>query len=287
MLNITKNVLYLMKVKNWTAADLSEKIHATDRTVKKWLEGSRVPTGPKLDRLAHVAGVSREDFVNKCLDPDSPSEPDDSFSARLVTALKKKDLSIQALARKLSVSSQTIYAWKKGSIPGSGRMKELADYLGVSVEWLAYGEGTGVDDAVVSDVDTLEISALKAKEIPPELIMVQSVKFNPKILMKLCPQADPNQLAVYGVFGDSMTPTLPEGSMALIDLSVTRWEADSLYVVGYGGIVTLKRVQRLPGNIIRLISDNPCYPPFDIDLNDDSVDFKVFGRVIHFWTNGR
>ena len=83
-----------------------------------------------------------------------------------------------------------------------------------------------------------------------------------------------------------MSPTLPQGSVVIVDLSVLSLVTDTLYVVGFGDYVSVKRLQGLPGNQMNVINDNPLYPPITIDLND-GAEFKIYGRVVCIWYKGR
>ena len=84
-----------------------------------------------------------------------------------------------------------------------------------------------------------------------------------------------------------MSPTLPHGSVVLVDLSVHSLVTDSLYVVGYGDYVSVKRLQALPGKQMNVINDNQLYPPITIDLNDEGGDCKIYGRVVCLWCRGK
>lgn len=299
-MSFDRNLKTFMQLKKVSQTSLAETLKVSPQAVQQWCAGKTRPDIKRIKKIAEVLGTSPDvllyefsylDSEKEPFYPDVENEDDENlFSERLAFALTQSKQPIEAIAERIGVSPEQLLDWTKTDFPSEISLKKLAEALGVSVRWLAIGEGR--PEALTGEVvdgasSSIEIEALKAKEIPEEFMMVRSLNFNEKMLMRLCPQADPSQLAVFGVHGDSMSPTLPEGSLALIDLSVTKWEADSLYVVGFRDVVTLKRVQKLPSNIIRLINDNPCYPSFDIDLKDDNADFKVFGRVIHFWKNGR
>lgn len=77
--------------------------------------------------------------------------------------------------------------------------------------------------------------------------------------------------------GDSMTPTLLDGDVVLVDTSQQRIEQqDRIWALSYGELGMIKRVRRLPGGTYRLLSDNPAVPP--IDAADGEM--HVVGRVV-------
>lgn len=77
--------------------------------------------------------------------------------------------------------------------------------------------------------------------------------------------------------GDSMTPTLLDGDIVLIDTAQRRIEQqDRIWAISYGELGMIKRVRRLPSGSYRIMSDNATVPP--IDAVDDEM--YVVGRVV-------
>ena len=80
--------------------------------------------------------------------------------------------------------------------------------------------------------------------------------------------------------GDIMIPTIYPGDPILIDMS--RCECNpgqcGIYAVRYGGVISVVRVQCLPGKKIRLSPDNKVYTY--IEVPEDEV--KVCGRLIGY-----
>lgn len=54
---------------------------------------------------------------------------------------------------------------------------------------------------------------------------------------------------------------------------------DDVYHIRLEGAVQIKRLQRLAGQRVRIISDNDSYPNETVQL-DEGVDFEVLGRVL-------
>lgn len=78
------------------------------------------------------------------------------------------------------------------------------------------------------------------------------------------------------VTGDSMEPTLSSGSHVFIDTSHKYPSPPDLYAVNYGHGLTIKRVELLPEDKIRIISDNDRYSDFEFHKQD----VEVYGRVV-------
>lgn len=81
-------------------------------------------------------------------------------------------------------------------------------------------------------------------------------------------------------FGDSMRPMFNPGDPIVIDLGVTTVEFDGIYFFRVGDEGFLKRLQRIPGEGLRVISENKAYETWTIKPD---MDFEVFGRVLKVW----
>jgi phage repressor protein C with HTH and peptisase S24 domain len=100
--------------------------------------------------------------------------------------------------------------------------------------------------------------------------------FDSKWLRRLA--ADPKQLSMIRVEGDSMLPTLADGDEILVDRgdSADRLR-DGIYVLRMEGALIVKRLALNPaGRRISVKSDNPAYPSW---TDCDPADIDVIGRV--------
>lgn len=102
----------------------------------------------------------------------------------------------------------------------------------------------------------------------------------PKSLMKKI-GASPTDSCIINTAGSSMYPTIIGGQdQILIDLSKKEIYDGKIYVFRMENTLFAKRLQKLPKNKIKVISDNPDYESYIIDLNDESIDFDIIGRVM-------
>lgn len=93
-------------------------------------------------------------------------------------------------------------------------------------------------------------------------------------------RADPANLAVISVKGDSMDGVLNDRDAILIDLSDVA-PTVGLYVLRLAGDLIVKRVQKMPSGRFLLLSANPAYVPVEVDPARE-LDFAVVGRVVWF-----
>ena len=96
---------------------------------------------------------------------------------------------------------------------------------------------------------------------------------------------NPNDLFLMLMEGDSMYPTLKGGSIIMINRNLCGL-TDGVYVMRHDYNFLVKRLQILPGGIIKVISDNCIYEPWKIDKKLlDGGDLELIGRVV--WSGQR
>jgi|GEM_PF-1678426 len=89
----------------------------------------------------------------------------------------------------------------------------------------------------------------------------------------------PERLFALKVDTDAMSPVIEKGSIVLADKQQNDPDFDAIYVVRFDNILRINALQRLPGNKLRIICENPRYKSHQIDLNQD-FDFEILGKVI-------
>src|SRR5690606_23982993 len=95
-------------------------------------------------------------------------------------------------------------------------------------------------------------------------------------------RAAPAHLAVLRVDGDSMEDTLRDGDFVLVDRSQSRFGREGIYALAIGENAWVKRLSlNLREKLIRIISDNPAYPPQELEEQE----LFLIGRVV--WIVGR
>lgn len=98
--------------------------------------------------------------------------------------------------------------------------------------------------------------------------------------------AHPQDLYLIRVAGDSMEPTLRSGDVILVDRRATRPDREGVYILRMNDMLLVKRLQALPGGVVRVISDNAAFASFDVPIADvGGPDLVIIGRVV--WTGRR
>lgn len=89
-------------------------------------------------------------------------------------------------------------------------------------------------------------------------------------------------LAIITGDGDSMSGTFADGDALLVDRGISEVRTDAIYVFTLDGDLYIKRLQRLTGGLLRMISDNPIYPPITID--ESMIErMHIQARVLLAW----
>lgn len=89
-----------------------------------------------------------------------------------------------------------------------------------------------------------------------------------------------DNLCIVTGFGDSMRPMFNSGDPLLLDSGVKSVEFDAIYFFRVGDEGFIKRLQRIPGDGIRAISENKSYESWTIR---EDMDFEIFGQVLKAW----
>jgi phage repressor protein C with HTH and peptisase S24 domain len=110
------------------------------------------------------------------------------------------------------------------------------------------------------------------------------ISFEPEWLNKEI-GVNPNDVFLMLVDGDSMYPTLKNDAMIMVNRNFSGL-SDGIYVMRHDHNLLVKRLQMLPGGIIKVKSDNNMYEPWEINKEHlNGTDIELIGRVV--WSGQR
>jgi len=229
------------------------------------------------------------------------------LTATILERIERRLADLKISERRACIDSQigidTIRDMRRGRSPRVEVLVKLAATLKCRLEWLIAGvgpvgeEGVGADFAVPiqpigpQDLEgetyariprfDLALSAGHGALVGPECEPEGYAVFERQWLRAVT-SAAPDRLKMVRVAGDSMEPTLRDGDWLLIDISQNRPAREGIYALQADGTAWVKRLSvNLRDRAVKVISDNPLYPPQDLPA--DQV--KVIGRVV--WMVGR
>lgn len=189
------------------------------------------------------------------------------------------------LAKICGVSEGTIRNWRNGaSEPTASNLIDIARAGGVTVERLVTGTPpAGQDDAefILVPRYNVDASAGAGSVVERESEIGRLAFRRDWLAQKGLTTAN---LAIIRVKGDSMSPTVRDGSLVLVDTRQERVAEDGIYIIMKDGHLVAKRLQvDFAASGVYIRSDNPKYDPQHLD-KDAAADLYVIGRVI--WAGG-
>ena len=180
------------------------------------------------------------------------------------------------LANKLDVAPTAISAWEVG------RNKPLMDKIEQMSTLFNVKKSDLLGDEIDTPTNLVPISRASIVNIP----ILGTIKCGQPILAEdnitgyreeLSDRLPSGNLFYLKSQGDSMVPTIPEGSLVLIREQPTVEYGEVAAVLVNGDTeATLKRVKK-QGDIVMLIADNPDYPPYVI--TDDNP-ARIIGKAV-------
>lgn len=194
----------------------------------------------------------------------------------------KENLSPNAAAKEIGISSGAITQWKRGIIPRIGSIHKIADYFGVPVEYLLKEDQQ--EATVPTQKDELYVMDPQRVHMVPVFENVSAgfgvcaidhvVDYIPAYIAN--PHDAANTICVK-VRGDSMSPRIEDGDLIQV---LKQSDADSgMVVVAMVDSEDFFVKRFFQGdNWIELRSDNPMYKPMRFN-GTDALRVRVVGVV--------
>lgn len=169
-------------------------------------------------------------------------------------------------------------------VVGERPVKGIGHDLARRIE-LAYGMKPGWLDQDHSappahDPELIEVAAIAGHE--SALDAAQAIRMRKDWIRQNINATAFANLALLTLCGDSMDPTITDGSLLLVDQGLTTLGAEGIYVLAKDQVTLVRRVQRrLEGGFI-VKCDNPSYESSSIE-DQHKAGILVLGRVLLAW----
>lgn len=220
-----------------------------------------------------------------------------NFKYKLLAVRKKLNLSRQNAAQLIGVPTSTLQGWediKSERVPNAWDTQKIINAYNLTVDAFFSNDnaaiivdGKKIEDPAGNPVDpdqfvfipryNVRAAAGHGAAISNENIMHHLAFRKYWIDNELCASA--KDLVVISVAGDSMEGEIDNGDIILINTADKELN-NGIYVVRIDGDLLVKRIQKLVGGIIKVISANDAYESFSIDTNNLPSDFECIGRVV-------
>jgi phage repressor protein C with HTH and peptisase S24 domain len=193
-------------------------------------------------------------------------------------------------AKAIGRAPETLQNWVKGRMPAFGDVARMALEKGVRLDWLATGKGAMLagerDPALNSEyvfITRYDVRAAAGSGQPVLSEDVTGLLAFRQDWIRGRLRRNPDKLAIFEAYGDSMMPTIADGDIMLVDTSEIEVRGPAIYVVLAGNQAIVKRVElKMDGSLV-VKSDNPAYEPY-IYKPDKAPELRVLGKVV--WAGG-
>lgn len=231
-----------------------------------------------------------------------------SFASRMAEVLDIFNGNVSEVARQAGIKPPSVKRWIMGEAdPQMSNVVNLANAANVNLLWLATGQGPKFKSPPTDAETDVFQPTPECVDSLGNPVDINDYVFIPRYNVKAAAgsghynqdhkstlrmafrrywvdnylRANPKDLSVISVKGDSMTGVLEDGDTILVNHAKNRPD-NGLYVVRINDALVVKRIQSMPGGKLLFTSANEAYAPFEIDLRDESNDVQVVGKVEWF-----
>lgn len=206
------------------------------------------------------------------------------FKDWLKSKMAKRELNSASLAEAIGENQPTIYRILSGETknPRLHIVKKIESFFNEDfLNAEAMSTTTSTSDIVINQYHDIRGAMGSGLVLRGESGQITGWKVTPDWLHKNVPTNTGNKnLAIVTGYGDSMRGMFNSGDPLLVDAGVKNLEDDGVYFFRVGDEGFIKTLQRIPGEGIRVISENKKYETWTITKD---MDFEVFGRVLKVW----
>ncbi|CNH56682.1 LexA family transcriptional regulator [Yersinia intermedia] len=218
-------------------------------------------------------------------------------ATRISQLLAEKGWNQSDLARRLSVTPQSVQFWVSGKTSPRGKsLAALSAVSGYPEHWFLMKDPSGIESGSTAinpikgplsnnsqtyRVEFLDIEASAGPGIITKgefVETIRSIEYTNEEARNLFGGRPSSIIKMITVNGDSMQGTIEVGDQIFIDTHVNYFDGDGIYVFVYGQTLHVKRLQMLKDQLL-VISDNAKYREWFITENDQDQ-FFVTGKVL-------
>ncbi len=201
----------------------------------------------------------------------------------MYTQSMKKKIFDKDVASELGIPQTTFATMKKRNAIPFKEVMEFSAKMRISINWLFFDQPA---EMLIEETNKffqiryfadIRASAGGGAEVFSENYEVLNID---KTLMDNIIGFNTNpQIEAIHVDGESMEPTLQDGSIVFIDREQTDIKKDGVFIASTTAGLFIKRIRQRVDGMIELISDNPNYSPEVILPEQISIVGKVIGNI--------
>ena len=186
------------------------------------------------------------------------------------------------VATALNIPQATFATMKKRNSIPYAEILEFCALKKISVNWLFFDQAVDMLKAEtekffqVRYFSDIRASAGGGAEIFDE--GYETISIDEKIMHNMVGMGNTELEAIH-VDGESMEPTLQDGSIVFVDRTQTNINKNGIFIASTTGGLFIKRIQQRADGMIELISDNSIYPPQAVPADEVTIVGKVVGNI--------
>ncbi len=202
---------------------------------------------------------------------------------RIKQARLAKDMTQAELADAVGVSPQSVQQWETSTEPRKNRVMKIAEILGVDVNWLLFGKPDSEnrkdvvkieleDDSNVQGRYKVEILDIEASAGAGVMVLddfietITAIEYSAEEAKRLFGGRPAETVKMITVKGDSMSETFEPRDQIFVDITVSHFDGDGIYVFILDNQLYIKRLQ-MQYKKLAVISDNPRYETWYLEEN--------------------
>ena len=292
---LARNIALLRKHLGDTQAKFAERLDVPQSYISKWENHGNEPSARSLARLAELAGVELEEFIDE---EWSAGQPVSLMTVNNIAKLREaRGWARPELAKRMGTSAQQVERLEKGQRGLRANWIEKAalalgvppaDIITPISDAAAYVQSD--HPAVIGSADGDGTISLKRINLGfamgdgtnlDDYVEEGTIDFDANLLRLISP-SPAHRLVVADGVGDSMQPTLLDSDMIVIDTmqnQLNKW--DRIWAMSLQGGGAVKRVGPAEKGKVEIISDNPAIPNRTVPIED----VRIIGRVV--WSGRR
>ncbi|TWG99190.1 phage repressor protein C with HTH and peptisase S24 domain [Ochrobactrum sp. J50] len=215
-----------------------------------------------------------------------------TLAERLRARAEQMGLNAREVAEQARVNRSFVYDIMRGRSerPNLEKLDKVAAIIKVDRNWLLHGKGVvDGDEPVMEDeadafvaIPSVQVTASMGggKLVADEVENGEPYHFRSSWITHRL-RANPANLRIMHVEGDSMMPTLHDGDVVLVDLARCMPTPPGIFVLFDGMGLVAKRLEHIPNSEppqVRIISDNTFYSPYERTADE----IRIIGRIRWF-----
>lgn len=195
----------------------------------------------------------------------------------------KKKIYDKDVAIELGIPRATFATMKKrGSIP----FKELMEFSArnkISINWLFFDQSA---EMLIEETNRffrvryfadIRASAGGGAAVFDE--NYEMISIDKTIMQNIVGFGENREIEAIHVDGESMQPTLQDGSIVFVDRKQTNISKDGIFIASTTGGLFIKRIRQRADGMVELISDNKAYSPELLAPDEIQIVGKVVGNI--------